>query len=217
MTRRRKWAAVPGLAVIAVIATLLSAYSGAQTAQQAGAAQAGTAPAVQTPLPTVDEVRASIDSVAESGPWAYSGASSSQGYAPEQPVNFPHPVHVQGAGMNCLYCHFSANKSPDPGMPAVNTCMGCHTLVATGSPEIQKLAQYWSDSLPIPWVRIHKVPDYVQFPHQRHVNGGVTCQTCHGEVQNMPRVFQYASLNMGWCVNCHVERQVRYDCSTCHY
>jgi hypothetical protein len=106
--------------------------------------------------------------------------------------------------MNCLYCHNTANKSFDPGMPAVNTCMGCHTIVAAQTPEIKKLAKYSADKRPIPWVRIHKVPEYVHFPHVRHVNAGVTCQTCHGQVQKMAQVYQYASLNMGWCVNCHV-------------
>ena len=67
---------------------------------------------------------------------AYSGASSSQGFAPEQPVNFPHPAHVQKLGMNCLYCHYSANKSPDPGLPAVGTCMGCHTVIGPQRPAI---------------------------------------------------------------------------------
>jgi len=89
-------------------------------------------------------------------------------------------------------------------MPAVNTCMGCHTIVAAQRPEIQKLAKYAADKRPVPWVRIHKVPEYVHFPHVRHVNAGVTCQTCHGQVQKMAQVYQYASLNMGWCVNCHV-------------
>lgn len=140
---------------------------------------------------------------------AYSGASSSQGNQPDQPINFPHPRHAGavkdgGLGMNCLYCHNTANKSKDVGMPAVNTCMGCHTIVAAQKPEIQKLAKYYNEKRPIPWVRIHKVPEYVQFPHVRHVNAGVTCQACHGPVQNMNQVYQYASLNMGWCVNCHV-------------
>jgi hypothetical protein len=148
---------------------------------------------------------------------AYSGASSDQGYAPQQPINFPHPRHVQTLGMNCLYCHFAANKSPDPGLPAVGTCMGCHAIVHADSAEIKKLANYYSKNQPVPWVRIHKVPEYVHFPHMRHVNAGVTCQTCHGEVQEMGRVYQASSLNMGWCVNCHVERKVRYDCSSCHY
>ena len=140
---------------------------------------------------------------------AYSGASSSQGNQPTQPINFPHPRHAGavkdgGLGLNCLYCHNTANKSIDVGMPAVSTCMGCHTIVAAGKPEIQKLAKYYAAKKPVPWVRIHKVPDYVHFPHVRHVNAGVTCQTCHGQVQKMAQVYQYASLNMGWCVNCHV-------------
>jgi hypothetical protein len=176
MTTRRTWTAVPGLAALVAGALALSAYS---------------------------------------------GASSSQGRGPEQPIAFPHPVHVQKLGMNCLYCHNSANKSPDPGLPAVSTCMGCHTIIgpqrlasdigpARTSAEIQKLQRYADftgggrNAKPIPWVRIHKVPDYVNFPHMRHVNAGVTCQACHGDVQNMNRVYQYSSLNMGWCVRCHV-------------
>src|SRR5689334_18486211 len=174
MTKRRKWTAIPGLIALATAAVVLSAYS---------------------------------------------GASSSQGSQPEQPINFPHTVHVQQLGMNCLYCHYTANKSMDPGMPALSTCMGCHLVIGPQRPaipgvrktaykstEIQKLWDYYKNGQgkPVPWVRIHKVPEYVHFPHMRHVNAGVTCQTCHGQIQKMPRVYQYASLNMGWCVGCHV-------------
>jgi hypothetical protein len=153
---------------------------------------------------------------------AYAGASSSQGNSPVQPVKFPHPTHVQTLKMNCVYCHFSANKTPDPGLPAMCTCMGCHTVVATGKPEIQKLAGFYNKKEPVPWIRIHKLPEYVHFPHMRHVNAGVSCQTCHGNVQNMAQVSQQNTLNMGWCVNCHVGRsnppfKARYDCATCHY
>lgn len=182
----RKWAVVPGL--VAVAATALFARS---VSAQSGAAQAA-----------VVDTTTKLD--APRGPWGYSGASSVQGYAPEQPIKFPHPVHVQQAKMNCQYCHFSANKSPDPGLPAVGTCMGCHQIVKTQSPEIVKLTKYWTDKKPVPWVRIHRVPKYAHFPHMRHVNAGVTCQSCHGQVQKMAQVFQYASLNMGWCVSCHV-------------
>jgi hypothetical protein len=136
--------------------------------------------------------------------WGYHGGSSSQGYSPIQPIRFPHPKHVKLLGMNCVYCHFSANKAADVGMPAVSTCMGCHLVVATQKPEIKKLTEYWNKKEPVPWVRIHKVPEYVHFPHMRHVNAGVTCQTCHGQVQEMYQVYQFASLNMGWCINCHV-------------
>jgi hypothetical protein len=183
MTKRRKWAALPGLLALAALAAVLSAYS---------------------------------------------GASTSQGRAPAQPIAFPHPTHVKTLGMNCLYCHYAANKSWDPGLPAVGTCMGCHSIIGPQRPaiggrkaytsaEITKLQGFAQRNLPIPWQRIHKVPDYVNFPHMRHVNAGVRCQECHGPVQDMPRVYQYASLNMGWCVRCHVERKARYDCSTCHY
>ena len=177
------------------------------------------------------------------GPWGYHGGSSAQGYSPEQPIKFPHPKHVKALGMNCVYCHFSATKSPDPGLPAVGTCMGCHlyTFALMKKPEIIKLTDYWNKKQPIPWARVHRLPEYVRFPHMRHVNAGVTCQTCHGQINNMPQVFQYASLNMGWCVSCHVQgyspaeglkaagyvpdsatiamprKKASYDCSNCHY
>src|ERR1041385_394433 len=97
--------------------------------------------------------------IAALGLSAYSGASSSQGFAPLQPVDFPHPRHVAMLGINCLYCHYAANKSPDPGLPAVGTCMGCHASIgkktangvelpkndlhdARPSPELTKLWEY---------------------------------------------------------------------------
>jgi c(7)-type cytochrome triheme protein len=104
----------------------------------------------------------------------------------------------------------------------MGTCMGCHTVVGTAKPEVQKLAAFYNKKEPVPWIRIHKLPEYVHFPHMRHVNAGVSCQTCHGNVQNMAQVSQQNTLNMGWCVNCHVGRsnppfKARYDCATCHY
>jgi hypothetical protein len=208
MTMRRKWAVVPGLVVLAAAAVVLSAYQGAAGRDS-----------VSTP---------------DQGEWGFHGGSSAQGRAPVQPINFPHPAHVGKLGMNCLYCHFAANKSPDPGLPAVSTCMGCHLIVGPNRPDsahpgqfrksagITALVGYWGKKEAIPWIRIHKVPDYVNFPHMNHVNAGVNCQTCHGPVQNMPRVYQYSSLNMGWSINCHLgnvrpEWRARYACSTCHY
>jgi hypothetical protein len=275
MTRGRKWAVVPGLIAIAAVATALSAYRGAQTAAASAPPQSTTAPATTSPATSAQSTTAAtatapqapapaarrnvpvmgsthIDSNPPSGTWGYHGASSYQGSSPEQPVHFPHPKHVQMLGMNCVYCHFAANKSPDPGMPAVGTCMGCHLIIGPDRPamngqpkrrsaEIAKVQDYWNKKRPIPWVRIHKVPEYVHFPHMRHVNAGVTCQTCHGQVQKMNQVFQYSSLNMGWCINCHLNgyspadgaraaglqptpeqlkappKRARYDCSSCHY
>jgi hypothetical protein len=203
MTRRRTWVAVPSFLAVGALVAGLAAYSGAQSSGN-NAPDKGIDRPHSERLNIQDTVFKGVALDAKHGPWGYSGASSSQGYSPAQPVAFPHPLHVQKLGMNCAYCHFAANKSPDPGMPAVSTCMGCHTVVATGKPEVKRLAAYWNKKQPVPWVRIHKVPEYVHFPHMRHVNAGVTCQTCHGQVQKMNQVYQYSSLNMGWCVNCHV-------------
>jgi hypothetical protein len=40
--------------------------------------------------------------------------------------------------------------------------------------------------------------------------GGVACQTCHGNVQEMEVVEQYAPLSMGWCINCHRQTEVQF-------
>ena len=242
MTGRTKWIVVPGLVVIAIAATMMSAYAGSQAG--ADAPQAAT----QAPATATEQANLDAFGKAEPGSWAYSGGSGYTMYvgggigrSPEQPIKFPHPVHVNTLQMNCAFCHNAVNQSPDPGLPAIATCMGCHTLVAADRPEIQKLTDYWNKKQPVPWVRVHKVPEYVHFPHMRHVNAGVTCQTCHGQVNNMPQVFQAQSLNMGWCVSCHVNgyspaegvraagfepdsatlalprKKASYDCATCHY
>ncbi|MDB4910193.1 MAG: cytochrome c3 [Gemmatimonadetes bacterium] len=221
---------VPGFVVLTSIAAIVSAYTGARQ-QQATTPDTAAGSAVRPSARATNKAPDTV--IVNRGEWGYWGGSTPQGRSPTQPIAFPHPRHVQTLGMNCLYCHFSANKAMDPGLPAVSTCMGCHTVVTAQRPAtdglpartsegIQKLTTYWQNKQPIPWVRVHKVPDYVQFPHMRHVNAGVTCQTCHGQVQQMTRVYQYAPLNMGWCINCHIGNvnpawKARYDCSTCHY
>ena len=242
MTGSRKWLAIGGIAAIAIVASLMSAF--------AGPPQAASAPAASQPAKETATQLANREATGKAppGPWAYSGASGYTNYlgqgtgrSPVQPIAFPHPVHVNTLKMNCVFCHFAAGQSPDPGMPAVGTCMGCHQLVAVDRPEVKKLADYYNRKLPVPLVRVHKLPEYVRFPHMRHINAGVTCQSCHGQVNNMPQVFQYASLNMGWCVSCHVNgyapaeglraagyepdsaalaaprKKATYDCSHCHY
>jgi hypothetical protein len=141
----------------------------------------------------------------------------------EQPIAFPHDLHAGPTSqIPCMYCHSSADRSVDAGIPAVQVCAGCHAPVGApifrgDRPEIQKLAAYWREQRPIPWVRIYDLPDHAHFPHMRHVNAGVTCQECHGAVETMPVVTKEASLQMGWCVECHRQREVRTDCFVCHY
>ena len=177
MTKRRKWTAIPGLIALATGAVMLSAYS---------------------------------------------GASSSQNSSPTQPIAFPHPVHVGKLGINCVYCHYTANKSPDPGFPAVSTCMGCHTIIGPDRPA--------SDLGPArKSAGIQKLWDYAGYrrqarQRQAHSRGCAstscpntsTFRTCATSTPASPArpvtgpsrprtaVYQYASLNMGWCVSCHV-------------
>jgi hypothetical protein len=142
--------------------------------------------------------------------------------APEQPIPFRHDLHAGENQIPCMYCHFSADRSVSAGIPSVATCAGCHIpggvpLVARDSLGVRQLIQYYQQGVPIPWVRIYKVPDHVRFPHMLHVNAGVQCQECHGPVETMREVYQASSLQMGWCLSCHREREARTDCFVCHY
>lgn len=137
-----------------------------------------------------------------------------------QPIAFPHDVHVDDYRMECQYCHYSAERSVDAGMPPVGTCIGCHQVVQgqDNPEEVAKIREYYDAGEPIPWVRVYKVSDHVRFPHMRHVNAGVECQFCHGQVEEMGVVEEVAQpLDMGWCVSCHVERGAARDCTVCHY
>jgi hypothetical protein len=90
-------------------------------------------------------------------------------------------------------------------------------MIAADKPEVQKLIAYWREQRPIPWVRIYRVPDHAHFPHMRHIHAGIECQECHGPVETMKEIEKYSSLQMGWCIACHREREVRTDCFVCHY
>lgn len=124
---------------------------------------------------------------------------------PAQPIAFSHRLHAGQYQIDCLYCHTGTDLSPVATIPSVEECMGCHRVVQTQRPEVQKLAGYASRQEPIPWVRVHHLPEFVQFDHGRHVRAGVECQECHGPVEEMEVVYQYSSLRMGWCLNCHSE------------
>ena len=160
-----------------------------------------------------------------------------KGYQPEQPIFYSHKVHAGTNQISCLYCHGGAQDSKHANIPSVNVCMNCHMAIkeyggeaitredgssVNGTAEIQKLYQYagWNPELkkydkpgkPIEWVRIHNLPDHVYFNHSQHVKvGQQKCQSCHGNIQEMPEVAQFADLSMGWCINCHRETKVQFN------
>ena len=143
---------------------------------------------------------------------------------PRQPIFFRHDIHAGQFKIQCQYCHYSVAVSPEPGIPSMQTCMGCH-LVVSGSDssaktEIKKLRQAWNDKQPVEWVRVHQIARHAHFPHQRHIKalGPTACTTCHGDVSRMPQVYKVNNVNnMGFCITCHLQRNVTRDCSACHY
>jgi len=144
---------------------------------------------------------------------------------PRQPIFFRHDIHAGQDQVPCGYCHNTVAVSSEPGIPAVETCLGCHRVIQGSTDshraEIQKVWSTFTDQKPPQWVRVHTLPSFVRFPHQRHVKilgtGAAGCANCHGEVATMPQVHKVKTLRMGWCISCHVERKVSRDCTVCHY
>ncbi len=156
-----------------------------------------------------------------------------QGYQPVQPIHFSHKIHSGDNKIDCKYCHSSARVSKHSGIPSVNICMNCHKSIyeyngevtdeyskefydaeiikiyaAAGWDDVDQ--QYTGETQPIKWVRIHNLPDFAYFNHSQHVSvAGIECQTCHGPVEEMEIMYQYSSLTMGWCINCHRETNVK--------
>jgi len=125
------------------------------------------------------------------------------GYQPAQPIPYSHRLHAGTLRIPCLYCHSGAVESRHAGIPSVEKCMNCHRVTKTDSQSIKKLADIYGSGAPLPWRRIHSLPDHVYFDHRPHVNAGVICQTCHGEVQTMNVVYQKMSMRMSNCLGCH--------------
>ena len=157
----------------------------------------------------------------------------------EQPLAFNHSIHAKpvadgGLGMDCQYCHSNARKSKHGGVPATEVCMNCHKLISdVDRPPLQQLKKYWDSGEPIPWAKVHDLPDFVHFNHSRHVQGGVQCTECHADMTQETVAVRAESMTMtmGWCLDCHsshpsvdqnygVEAELRRaelkDCYTCH-
>ncbi len=167
------------------------------------------------------------------------GAVGSEGVL-EQPIQYSHKLHAGKLEIQCEYCHFNARRSIHAGVPPTATCMNCHKdglVPVDGRSEqavadLTKLKEYAASGEPIPWVKVHDLPDFVYFSHKRHVRGGVACQECHGQVQDdMTVAYRVSELTMGWCLNCHeshpkvdenygaqaeLRRAEMKDCWTCH-
>jgi hypothetical protein len=156
----------------------------------------------------------------------------------EQPIEFPHGIHAGKLGINCLYCHTYARRSAVAGIPPLQKCIACHENIESvkDKPLIKKLFEYWETRQPIPWKKIHNLPDFVRFNHERHIQRFYfqqekpiheVCGLCHGDVKTMTVAEKVAPLTMGWCASCHEQDHKvdavtartangPNDCSYCH-
>src|SRR6201993_3872316 len=125
------------------------------------------------------------------------------GVARPQPAPFSHEHHVAAIGIDCRYCHTSVEKSPFAGIPPTKTCMNCHSQIWTGAPLLEPVRESFRTGKSLVWNRVNDLPDFVYFDHSIHINKGVGCNSCHGPVDRMPLMFNYASLQMEWCIECH--------------
>ncbi len=125
------------------------------------------------------------------------------GYQPIQPIAFSHEIHAGQLGMDCRYCHDGVEKSWYSNIPTASVCMNCHNQVLKDSPKLELVRESALSGKPIPWVQIHKTPDYVYFNHSVHVNRGVSCVKCHGQINHMDEVRHEKPLSMTFCLECH--------------
>jgi len=151
---------------------------------------------------------------------------------PLQPIPFSHKHHAGDFEIECLYCHSGTDRARYAGVPSVELCMGCHSAFPAEYDELEGikiLKEHWKEKKPIEWKQIHRLPEHAKFRHNRHVQADIECQTCHGPVEEIeklylvpdtkagPSLLPTKKLEMGWCINCHRENGVSQDCLTCHY
>ncbi len=173
-----------------------------------------------TPWPTLEACR------------SHAAAEDPDTDGPLQPIQFSHKHHAGLYQIDCQYCHSGTDRSPSAGVPSVELCMGCHTQFPASYDElegIRTLKSHWERQEPIEWIQIYRLPEHVQFRHNRHVQAGVDCQRCHGAIEEMDKVYltpdtiwwpwllPSSKPEMGWCIDCHRAEGASQDCYTCHY
>ena len=141
--------------------------------------------------------------------YGFSPRTTDVGYQPVQPVPFSHAIHAGKLGLDCRYCHTTVEHAAKAAVPPTQTCMNCHTQIVKDSPLLEPLRVSYETGNPVPWIRVHDLPDYAYFSHAAHVTRGVSCVECHGRIDQMETVYQQEMLSMGWCLTCHRDPELR--------
>jgi hypothetical protein len=202
----RKWA------VVALLVLTTSVVSWALFSESASLK-------AQTQQSTARKLNEGVFSPAHSGPGE--AVRHFFGIRPEavQPVAYTHKPHIEIAELQCVFCHESVETGPEASIPGVSKCMMCHEVIATDKPVIQQITAYRDRGEDIPWQRVYGFLEeaHVRFNHAPHIRAEVQCSTCHGDVANMADAKRVVDHSMGFCIDCHREKQVSNDCLTCHY
>lgn len=164
------------------------------------------------------------------GFWTPGDSVDNVGYKPEQVMPFDHSLHAGQMQMDCQYCHSGARRSAVAGIPPMNTCMGCHKFARTDAEPIKFLTEKYNNKEALEWTKVHDLPDYVRFSHKPHMlkfmpmsdpnaptESAEVCAQCHGDLKKMTVAQQVAPLQMGWCIDCHIQNEAPISCNTCHY
>lgn len=135
--------------------------------------------------------------------YGLSPKTTAVGYQPVQPVPYSHATHAGMLGMDCRYCHTTVEETPFASLPPTQTCMNCHVLIRPKSDKLLPVREAYASGLPIRWMQVHNLAQYVYFDHSMHLRAGVGCVSCHGRVDRFEVVRQVEPLSMGWCLDCH--------------
>lgn len=139
-------------------------------------------------------------------PWSpYAIQGNYAGIAVEQPIRFSHELHSEQLNISCMYCHAVAEKSSYGGIPDTHTCMSCHSNIAVYSELLEPVRNSYATGERLVWAEVHDLAEHVYFNHSVHVQKGFACETCHGNVEQMPQVWQAENQLMAWCLDCHLE------------
>lgn len=153
--------------------------------------------------------------------FANSSYFNKRGHFIEQPIAFPHELHVNQLGLDCRFCHTQVERNANAGIPSMETCYGCHREILSNTEFLKPVRESYTNKEALPWNRVNRLADHVYFHHASHVRAGVACQRCHGDVEHAPLMMKENELTMQWCLDCHRSqkspvREKLMDCNTCH-
>lgn len=145
--------------------------------------------------------------------------SNRPGFSTDQPIAFPHSVHIKDVEMECVDCHQGATTSFHAWLPNLSLCMQCHEDKLSDNPEEEKVRRLAEESPPPEFNKLFKFPNHVFYSHRRHVVvAKIPCETCHGGIASTsaPPSRPLVKIRMEFCISCHQRRKITVDCIACH-